>query len=100
RSADKSRFFLGGAFLVLAARAFPVEAAAAHLFPAPPKKAPAGTQAGKKPSTQSQPPKQEPKRAPAGASGSHDSSQLTPREAFDRARLAASQNERIDLLEK
>ena len=99
KPAAKPRFFLAAAFIALAAPG-QLQASAADFLSAQAKKPPAKAQAAKKPSTQSQSPRQEPKKVPATAGASHDSSQLTPREAFDRARLAASQNERIDLLEK
>ena len=100
KPATKSRFFLAAAFIALSAGCGPLQAFAADFESVQAKKPPAKAPAAKKPSTQSQPTRQETKKAPATAGASHDSSQLTPREAFDRARLAASQNERIDLLEK
>jgi tetratricopeptide (TPR) repeat protein len=90
RAADKARLLLAMALLGLASSACPVNAFTAHFLPLQ----------AKKPSTQSRPVKLDPKKSSPGTSASHDSSQLTPREAFDRARLAVSQNERIDLLEK
>ena len=81
---------LGAAVLGLVYNSSTIEAFAARFVAAQAKKPPARTQ----------PANSDSRKSPSASGASSDSSQLAPREAFDRARLAASQNERIDLLEK